>query len=146
MKKITLILLGTLLLAACKKEEPKQYSHWKVDGVAYSSNNVIAEEGYHRPISAIRCRDKIRFGISFNIGELPHYGEFPIQHYTGDPSVANVWFYFDTVAFRMLENTMPTLKATEQNGKAQYILSQAWFRKSTPPYDTVLIEGIFNEP
>lgn len=146
-KKYVLLLTSSFLLVACNKDAKKQYSHWKVNGVAYSSNNVEATEAYNRPVSSVYCRDKTRFDISFNIEKLPHSGEFPVRNDNSQsPSIVSVGFCFNTVCYGVKENNIATLKASDINGKAQYALAPTWFVNFNNPDDSLLIEGIFNEP
>lgn len=147
MKKILIVAIS-LLFIACKKETPKQYSYWKINGTEYSSNNVEMYED--KSGSGFECRDNIGFSIGFRYSKLPRSGAWPIiKTETNDPSFAEVYFYVERKIgeyYKMSISESDSIIATEHNGKVQYILAPTWFVHSLNAADSVLISGTFNEP
>ena len=146
MNRIIITAVAIILLASCGKKNRKPYSYWKVNGVEYKSNNVITSRIPKATISSISSKDKIRFGISFNLPNFPKAGEFTINYENHNPNTVSCVFYFDTIAYVPKEGNKGKLYAFEQKGKAQFTLPQAWFVKYNSPLDSVLIEGTFYEP
>ena len=134
---------------ACKKEAPKQYSYWTINGQEYSSNNVDAEEGHNRPYSSFGSHDHVRFDMSFKQGYLPIEGSWTLitPSTIGNPDRAYLAFYIDTVAYAPSEYNTSQLEPSAYNSKARYSLGPTWFINfHHPTADSLLIEGTFNEP
>ncbi|HRP89386.1 MAG TPA: hypothetical protein PKX92_05060 [Edaphocola sp.] len=147
MNRIIITLATIILLTSCGKKNKKQYSYWKVNGVEYSSNNVTAKEGYMKPISRISCQDKIRFSISFSIGEFPENGEYPLAYFpTNNPDYARLSICFDTVCYLVTNNNTAMVRASEINGKAQFKVDSVRMVNPNNPLDSIWVDGTFNEP
>lgn len=135
---------------ACNKPipVPKQYSYWNFNGTEYRTNHVDTYE--NRAGSGLRCHDSIGFSISFRYSRLPRGGEWPIKKTeTSDPAYVAVYFYLERREnnyYKMSAHDTGKLVATEQEGKAQYILAPTWFVHVQNPSDSVLISGKLNEP
>ncbi len=65
---------------------------------------------------------------------------------TQNPTYVSLWFYFDSIPYGVTASNTVKLHASEQNGKAQYTLPQTWFVNYNNPQDSLLVEGVFNEP
>ncbi|HRP88957.1 MAG TPA: hypothetical protein PKX92_02850 [Edaphocola sp.] len=147
MYKIIITAVAIILLASCGKKNKKQYSYWKVNGVEYSSNNVTAEEGYMKPVCYISCQEKNSFTISFSIGEFPKNGEYPLAYfYTQNPDYAGLGICFDTVCYLVTSNNTAKVRASEQNGKAQFKVDSVRMVNFKNPLDSIWVDGVFNEP
>ena len=152
MKNLTLILLIISLLFACKKETPKQFSNWKMDEQAYSSNNVTTSIG--KAIANLDCWDKNRFGIrfySFSVSHpnsLPDAGEFLLvkDNPSQNPNMVLLYLYIDTVGYAPSPSETKYLKAERVEGKIRYTLPPMWYVNYYNTDDSVFVEGIFNEP
>lgn len=147
MKKIITILTGTLLLAACQKDEPKQYSHWKVDGVAYSSNDVRFDKG--KAVAIISSGDpNNRFILTFYGGGYPTSDSIRLKrtNLEQDPNVTEFSLFVNN-RYYGIDNNNTFLKADMVKGKAQYVLFPSWYSNfDNGIKDSVLIEAVINEP
>lgn len=147
MKKI-MILAITILLIACKKDEPKQYSYWTVNGQEYNSNNVEAVEGQNRPLSILASHDQIRFDLRFQLGYFPIADSWPLATAAtiDQPMLATLGFYLGNKPYIASGNNTNQLGASTHNNKARYTLPPTWFVNYYDSGDSVLISGTFNEP
>ena len=152
MKNLILILLIILLLFACKKETPKQFSYWKMDEQTYSSNNVTTSIG--KAIANVNCHDRNRFDITFysfsisHPNSLPDAGEFLLvkDNPTQKANMVLLYLYIDTVSYAPSPSETKYLKAERVEGKIKYTLPPMWYVNYYNPNDSVFVEGIFNEP
>lgn len=142
-KKI--LLFAAILVAFTQCGKRKQYSHWKVDGKEYSSNNVIVQE--YRGVWTLESNDKVRFALVFHGSALPTSGNFKITR-TEDLGMGKVsmGICIDTVCYGISPHQTKYVTATINNNKAQYQMAPAWFVKFNNPNDSILVEGTFNEP
>lgn len=147
MKKIITILTGTLLLAACQKNEPKQYSHWKVDGIEYSSNDVRFDKG--KAVAVISSRDpNNRFILTFYGRGYPTRDSIRLKRTNLEQDLYVTEFsFFVNNRYYGIDNNNTFLKADMVKGKVQYVLSTSWYSNfDNSIKDSVLIEAIINEP
>lgn len=139
------------IFIACKKEEVKQYSYWKIDGKEYSSNNVWVnggERGDGRRNLVSGGDESFSIGFNTGISSLPDQGVFllvggiPTQNATNE----RVGFlvrhagkgYFPSAHERKY------LQAERVNGKVRYTMPETWFVNTSS--DSILVSGTFNEP
>ena len=143
--KILLIVLLPALIISCKKE--KQYSTWSINDRRYSSNNIESSVNHDGELGFGSVLGESGFHMLFHVSEYP----------TTDLAISNSSHYTNTVqigindtitmaTYVAAEDGVYTLKARVVNGKAQYILEPSWFVKYYDHTDSVLVQGIFNQP
>ena len=145
MKKLSLILVCSsfLLLANCKKKDTRNFSYWQVNQDKFSTNEVSVGEG--KAIHEL-CATNLSnsFCFSFNLGYFPVSDSFKI-----DCSLnAFSWVCF-TITYNGIGYVNPRnsyLKAISVNGNPQYQLSPTWFYNENKVSDSVLVQGVFNQP
>ena len=145
MKKLSLILVCSsfLLLANCKKKDTRNFSYWQVNQDKFSTNEVSVGEG--KAIHEL-CATNLsnRFCFSFNLGYFPVSDSFKI-----DCSLnAFNWVCF-AITYNGIGYVNPRnsyLKAISVNGNPQYQLSPTWFYNENKVSDSVLVQGVFNQP
>lgn len=141
MKKILTIVMVILLFNSCKKEEPKQYSYWTVNGQQYSSNNVIQSE---TKAGASIIESNGKFILRFGFMNLPEKSMFILKNGTINPDYTLLSFTHNNQSYIMIKDSVH-LDFNLINGKKQYILPPTWF-ESNILNDSILIEATINEP
>jgi hypothetical protein len=107
------------------------------------------DTGYGQARHSFSCRDINNwFGIIFYLDHLPRNGEWPIVNANSqqDPTLAVLGFYYHNRSYGISPNETKALKASENNNKASYYLAPTWFVNTNDANDSVLIQGVFNEP
>ena len=145
MKKLSYILYVLLLLSFtnCKKKDTRNFSYWQVNQDKFSTNEVSVGEG--KAIHEL-CATNLsnRFCFSFNLGYFPVSDSFKI-----DCSLnAFNWVCF-AITYNGIGYVNPRnsyLKAISVNGNPQYQLSPTWFYNENKVSDSVLVQGVFNQP
>lgn len=144
-KLILLSLLFALPFAACNKKDKKQFSTWTVSEENFSTNEVIAT--IEKAQSGLSTNDiNNRFLLAFSISELPKSGEFELN--TSTPGqICAINFYVHGKFYYSSPSQIGKIQASAVNKKARYTLPPTWFVSyENPTTDSVLINGIFNEP
>lgn len=143
MKKSILALLLISTLFSCKKDEPKQFSTWYVNGQKFTTNDVRYDKGKARnEISSNNQTD--RFDIYFNLGELPITGNFLINCSQQNPHWCCMAIIYQGKGYVEPKNAF--IYASFYNGKARYTLDETWFYNELDNNDSILVKGTFNEP
>lgn len=144
MKKSILALLLLTMLFSCKKDGPKQYSTWYVNGQKSTTNDIRKDEGKaQHELTTNNISNG--FSITFHTGSYPTSGVFPLNYTTSDPSTAELAIFYRDTGY--LAKPTSYITASIRNGKASYNLIESWFYNSyRPDEDSILVKGVFNEP
>ncbi|RYE00180.1 MAG: hypothetical protein EOP54_01230 [Sphingobacteriales bacterium] len=141
MKKIAIIAGLSAFFFSCTKTNSNQYSHWNVNGEAYSSNEVALSEtkggSYLKEINGL-------FQLRFGLMQLPAHNMYVLKHPTNNPDYATLRFLHNNTTYTVANDSV-LLIFNQVNDKAQFTLPPTWFI-SAAANDSVLIEGIFNAP
>lgn len=148
----TLLLL--LLLPACRREAHHgQYSTWiinhtdtfRTNEVSYSSNKagtgLATASGYN--------------GFTFRNGSagMPYNAFTPGTHLlspeteSNDPELCRAYFYYKGDIYTPSPDYNDTLIVTLENDKYRFTMRPSWFIHGEAGLeDSIIIEGVFNEP
>jgi len=143
------------LFESCKKEDKRQYSKWYVNTDSFSTNDVKLDIG--KVVSHIFTNSQYSggtlpygFSITFNTGSLnggiPTSGSFKLDCSQQNPQWTCMSILYKDIGYLSNENELEYLIASQENGKAYYILEPTWFYNESNPKDSVLVKGTFNEP
>ena len=146
MKKILIVAIS-LLFIACKKEKPKQYSYWKAGNKEYASNNVKLAAG--KAICQFFILDPTeRVFLEFFLPGLPSSGQYrivkdnPLQQ--DDRCVLS--FTINSKWYQVAASEQKYVQANISKHGAAITMPPTWYVNHDNPDDSILIEGIFNEP
>lgn len=142
MKNAVLVAIAALAFAACKKDEPKQFSHLLVNGASFSSNKVTKSETKGGASSLVE-EDNL-FRLSFATPSLPGNAVYLLKNPSPYPEHAFLTIQYQHNVYRVTRDSV-WLDFNLINGKRQYVLAPTWFESVTSE-DSVLVEGVFNEP
>jgi len=154
------VLLSLALYAAsCRDKHPpepeKQYSTWIVNGTDTFRTNDVDKEIHCNPdysycVAAIGSNDLAnRFDVAFALDYLPDSGCFEIRsnNNTAGVILGTVTFYYDNLFYYHTHSKLDTVFASSVNNKVRYTMPACWFVSyDNPTGDSILIEGVFNEP
>lgn len=145
MKKVLFFAAVILLFAKCGKR--KQYSHWKVNGNEYRSNNIEKTVGQGSG-GYLSCMDQeARFSLYFDCTCLPVGGDYQIvKDVNSTPGLVEVKICFSSRCYIVSEHEKKMLSSSYQNEKSRYEMPPTWFVNFNNPTDSILVEGTFNEP
>ena len=160
MKKLLILfaVLSGILFSCHKKEKPapdkpqpedtRQYSYWTVNEDSFKTNDVDEVLGLGMCVLGNAQKNHTNnFSLYFNIGRsLPVYGSFKIDCSTQNSTFVCMDFVYNGIGYLININGSFYLTAGENNSKAQYKLAPTWFYNEQDPNDSVLIQGVFNEP
>lgn len=144
------ILFAILLLFSCKKEKPKPFSYWKINGLDYSSNDVEHVEDkagfYFRSAGSnwfhFSSRSAGNWSHGFSIGRHT----LTTDTSSNDPELLHAAFSVGSVIYRPMPNHEDTLDISSVNNRMLYLLHPSWFVNQININDSVLIEGTFHQP
>jgi hypothetical protein len=145
MKPSPLLLLFICLLffSNCKKKDNRNYSYWQVNQDKFSTNDITVDEGKARHDMYAKNFTN-NYSIRFNLGYFPVSDSFKI-----DCSLAAFSWVCFTITYNGIGYINPKksyLKALSVNGNPQYQLSPTWFYNENKFSDSVLVQGVFNQP
>ncbi len=153
MKKIlsiSLIVIVSIICTACKKDKPRQYSYWKINGQEFSTNDTkysIAKNG-----SDLTSYGSNSFSF-YNLGYGVPSTAFTVgQHLlspdtiSNDPELLHAYFKYNDIIYSPMPDHNDTIVVSMPNQKIRYTLYPSWFVNKNNANDSVLIEGTFNEP
>jgi hypothetical protein len=145
MKKIMPLLAAILCVSACKKDPPKQYSYWTVNSDSFRTNNVTLSIDKTGTILHGE-NDAGSFGLYWGLHSLPTDSNgYLIDSDSPNPVDVSVIIGYQGQSYRVYQLGQ-YLSAELVNGKAQYRLTDVWFKDYNNPNDTVLVSGTFNQP
>jgi hypothetical protein len=139
-----------LLLAACKKEDKRQYSEWFMGNVGYSSNNVVVDEGHAR--TDLLCKDDNNYwGITFYLGTLaspyPRAGSYQVTNsLIQNPGYAGIGIHSNGKLYNCAVDLDAELTAKLVNGKMEYHLPPTKFKNYSDSTEMVMVSGTFRDP
>lgn len=143
MKNLISLFAILAMLSSCKKDEPKRYSEWYVNGERFYTNDVREDIG--KVISSIEGNDfKNKFFLEFNNKPFPTSGQYEIDCSRANQGLTCLGFNYKGVGYSAPKNTY--LQAGSIGGKASYTLNSTWFYNESNLQDSVLTKGIFNRP
>lgn len=142
-----MILAISIILIACNKEKPKQYSYWKAGNQEYASNNVKLTKG--KAISQFFVLDPTeRVFLEFFLPGLPSSGQYlivkdnPLQQ--DDRCVLG--FTINSKWYQVAASEQKYVQAGMSTHGAVIEMPPTWYINHNNPDDSILIEGTFNEP
>ncbi len=147
MKKLSYILYVLLLLpfANCKKKDTRNFSYWQVNQDKFSTNEVSVEEGKAR--HEINTSNHTNgFQIVFNLGYFPMDGKFVLNDTTSNPSCVGIDVIYNDTGYLPKPSNNLFLIASDNNNKGSYTIPPVWFYNSYRNTDSVLVQGVFNQP
>jgi hypothetical protein len=141
---ITLLLGIVLLIDACKKDEKSQYSYWQVNDDKFSTNDVTRRIGGKE--SSLRANNASNnFSLSFaGSGWFPPPDSCPVLCGMAVQNWACLVFTYNDIMYYSGRREA-WLIASSVDGNASYSLKPTWFY-NTSLADSVLVQGVFNEP
>lgn len=148
-----LLLLSLILLMGCNKS--RKHSTWTVNGTeTFSTKNVTA--GINCDPDQNECRSVLQsndgnnsFLIAFPFDYLPSSGYYLLNYWgvsTGITDYCLVSFVYNNQQYFHAQRALDTLYA-DGDAQPRYTLPPTWFlNENTPAEDSILVEGVFNEP
>jgi len=145
-----------LYAASCRDKHPpepeKQYSTWIVNGTdTFRSNNVDAQIAFNPDHSyggaVIMSHDPENwFSLGFNTDHFPAGGFFLLYIPSDSGFIAAIDLYYNNQYYHSVPYAVDTLFASLHHNKVSYSLPPCWFVKHGDGNDSILVEGVFNEP
>ena len=149
MKKLLFSCLSAIIIfTACKKESnDSNYSTWTINHKeTFQTKEVTASIGCNGDNSLCAAEllanlPESAFHIAFYTDQFPQ--DSVIEFSSPGCFVA---FYYKDAQYNHTYAKTDTLYASSINGKVRYKLPASWFICNHNPDDSILVEGIFNQP
>lgn len=155
MKPLILCSVLIVLLTGCDKSNNRKYSTWTVNGTeTFSTKQVTAsvdcDSNQNDCRSVLQSNDDNNsFLIIFPVDYFPTSGYYFLNYWgvsTGITNYCFVSFVYNNQKYFHPQRAMDTLYA-DGDAQARYTLSPTWFlSENAPAEDSILVEGVFNEP
>ena len=142
---ILLFLILLLQFTNCKKKDTRNYSYWQVNQDKFSTNDITVEEGKAR--HEINTSNHTNgFQIVFNLGYFPTDGKYKLDYTSSNPSCVGVDIIYNDTGYLPKPSNTIFLIASAINNNPCYTLLPVWFYNSYRNTDSVLVQGVFNQP
>jgi hypothetical protein len=129
----------------CKKKDNRNFSYWQVNQHKFSTNDITVEEGKARhEINTSNYTNG--FQIVFNLGYFPMDGKLVLNDTSSNPSCVGIDIIYNDTGYLPKPSSSMFLIASAKNNKGSYALQPVWFYNSYRIMDSVLVQGVFNEP
>ncbi|OJU74765.1 MAG: hypothetical protein BGO09_08420 [Bacteroidetes bacterium 47-18] len=144
MKRKYFVLLPLLILAACNKDNKKQYSTWYVNGEMFRTNDVGITEGKVKHIFNSKDIDN-KFYIELRIDLFSIEGDYLFDCSYPHPMTCCMVINYKHVSYINVKSSS-YLRGNIYNKKCRYTLNPTWFYNESDANDSILVKGEFNEP